>query len=403
MKTLPLAGWTRDQIERSLMTFHDTDPPRRKSALSTGAHYVSDDIQQVLRTAHQLFAHHNDVVLLRGQGARDLEQEVLEIAAGLLGGGTPGVVTSIALSGSESALNVLYAARERACRERPEVTEPEVVAPATVHPAFAKAAAYLGLRLRRAELDGSLRSTTAAVASLVNPQTIAVVGSAPDFHFGYFDDIEGLGRLAAAHGLWCHVDAMTGGLLSPFAAAVGETIPPWDLSVPGVTSVAAGLGTWGYGMKPTAVIAWRDHIALDEAIMEVSDWPGERYITPGFSGTRPMGPVAAAWAVFHHLGRRGYELLAEHLVDGKRVFAERLAAVPGITILEPGLTTINYRHEAIGVEALVQGMAERGWSHFTCSSPPLVTLVLDAASVDVMDEYLADLAGVVAGASAATA
>lgn len=399
MKSLPRVGWTRDQIDRQLLTFHDSDPPLRKTSMSVGVHYVSDEIQSVLQRAHNLFAHQTDMVLLSRAGAREMEQELLAMCSEILSGGTAGVVTTMSSSGTETTFNALHAARSRARILRPDITAPEVVAPFSAHAAVSKAARYLDLTVRRAPHGADLRCDPAAVEALIGPNTIAIAASAPDWPYGYFDDIPALGRLALDHDLWLHVDASVGGFIAPFVAANGEPVPAWDFSVPGVATIAAGLGTWGYSMKPTSVLAWRDSSLVQHSVVAVDDWPVRSYATVGFSGTRPAGPVAAAWAVMHHLGLDGYRLLAEHLVDSKRLYAERLAALPGLRLLEPGLVNLNFRHATIPVETIVEGMSRRGWSHFTCEHPPMVTLYLDAASVDVLDEYVSDLASVLSADS----
>ena len=78
-------------------------------------------------------------------------------------------------------------------------------------------------------------------------------GSAPCFPFGLYDDIPALGRLALEHDLWLHCDACVGGFLAPFFTRLGEAVPPWDFSVPGVMSVSADIHKFGYGLKPASV------------------------------------------------------------------------------------------------------------------------------------------------------
>jgi sphinganine-1-phosphate aldolase len=397
MRTLPSAGWTQDQIDRGLAAFVDIDPPRDRTRLSIGVHYVSDEIQQVLQRAHNLFAPHNAALSPR-PGTREMEDEVLAISGDLLAGGRTGAVTTMSASGTESSFNALYAAREWARATKPHVIRPKVVTSMSAQGAFTKVCRYLDLQLvrgtarphpphrfrrrrcarrRRHDLHRRIRtrlavrgtSTTSRRSAASRPSTIC--GSTSD--------------------------ATVGGFVAPFAAAVGEPIPPWDLSVPGVTSLAADLGTWAYGMKAASVVVWRDREHQAYASVTIDDWPIRTYETVGFAGSRTAGPVAAAWAVLHHLGRDGYELLTRHLMDGKRLYAERLAMLPGVELVEPGLVNLNFRHRTMPVDAIVSYMADRGWTHYTCDEPELVSIYLDASAVDVMDDYLADLADVLRG------
>ena len=97
----------------------------------------------------------------------------------------------------------------------------------------------------------------------MDERTIGIYGSAPCFPFGLYDDIPALGRLALEHDLWLHCDACVGGFLAPFFARLGEAVPPWDFSVPGVTSISADIHKFAYGLKPASVTAWRDASLLE--------------------------------------------------------------------------------------------------------------------------------------------
>ncbi len=398
MTGLPERGWSDDHIERQLRCFEDANPDRRRTALSFGVHFVSDQIQDVMRRAHHRFAHNDDRFAFVRPGSHEIERQVRSIAAQLLGDGVASVVTDITATDTESTFNALHAARQWARATKPHVARPEVVAPRSANASLDQIAAYLDLTVLRAPQRSDLRSDPDAIAGMIGPNTIALVGSAPDPVFGYFDDIAQLGELATRHDLWLHVDASIGGFLAPFAAAIGEPIPPWDFSVPGVRSMTAGLDKWGYAMKSASIVAWRDADTRRLGLIMVEGWPLGALTFAGIGGTRSGGAVAAAWAVLHHLGREGYELHASHLVDGKREYARRLAAVPGVQVVEPGLSIINFTHATVPVHAIVGAMLDRGWHHFACAQPSMVSLVLDAASIDVIDDYVADLESVVTAA-----
>ena len=75
--------------------------------------------------------------------------------------GAGGTLTS---GGTESILMSVKAARNRAREER-DIQHPEMITPISAHPAFAKAAEYLGLKLRQAPLADDLRVDVEAVRS----------------------------------------------------------------------------------------------------------------------------------------------------------------------------------------------------------------------------------------------
>ncbi len=394
MTALPDRGWSRDDIDAQLARFEAADPEFHKTKMSLGIFYGSDEIQQVLHAAHNRFAHNNNLVVYMRPGTQQMENELLAIALELLGG-PAGAIATMSSGGTESVFNALFAAKRWAAEAKPHVTAPEIVAPYSAHPAISKAALYLGLTVRKAPQRPDLRGDVDAVGALVGPNTIALVASAPDWTYGYYDDVEAFGRIAVEHDLWLHVDACVGGFIAPFAKALGEDIPPWDFSVPGVRSISADLHKWAYALKPASIVAYRDFGTFFPAMVHLDDWPMADYATPGFTGSRSAGPVAAAWAVMHHLGRDGYERLTRQVLDGKRIYAERLAAVPGVVVTEPGLVQIGFRHESLTLETLVGGMADRGWGHYVCIEPPMAMLFMDPTSLDVVDEYIADLTDLV--------
>jgi sphinganine-1-phosphate aldolase len=395
MRSLPDHGEPIDRIERRLDGFLDLDPHRRHVALSLGIHYVSDEIQDVLRRAHNRFAHHDNYFVYMRPGSHAIERDVLAIAEELLGGGDSRVTADFCASGTEATVNALFAARQWARATKPHIRRPEVVAPFSAHNVLTKAATYLDLTVVRAPLRDDLHADLDALEGLIGPDTIAIMGSAPNLAFGYYDDIPRLGRLALEHDLWLHIDATIGGFLAPFVTANGEHVPQWDFSVPGVRSMSAAFDKWAYAMKPAAVVAWRDLETKQHALVTTDDWPLESATSTGIGGGRSGGPVAAVWAVFHHLGREGYQLLASHLTEGQREYARRLADIPGITVIEPGFTVLNFVHETLSPDSIILAMHQRGWRHFACKAPPMVTLNFDAASIDVMDEYVSDLTAVV--------
>ena len=58
-------------------------------------------------------------------------------------------------------------------------------------------------------------------------------------------------QVTRRHGVPLHVDACLGGFVLPFARRLGHPVPPFDFSVPGVTSMSVdthkvGVG-WGWG------------------------------------------------------------------------------------------------------------------------------------------------------------
>ena len=96
-----------------------------------------------------------------------------------------------------------------------------------------------------------------AMADAVGPNTVLVVGSAPQYPQGVVDPIPEIAALAASVDANCHVDACMGGFVLPFAELLGRDVPPWDFRVDGVHSISADVHKLGYAPKGVSVIVHR--------------------------------------------------------------------------------------------------------------------------------------------------
>jgi len=55
-----------------------------------------------------------------------------------------------------------------------------------------------------------------------------------------------------------HVDCCLGGFVLPFAKELGYEIPPFDFSLPGVSSMSADTHKYGFAIKGTSVVLFRN-------------------------------------------------------------------------------------------------------------------------------------------------
>jgi sphinganine-1-phosphate aldolase len=321
-----------------------------------------------------------------------LENDVVAFAAGLLGGGpdTAGTVTS---GGTESCLLAVLAARERTGGRR-------LLLPVTAHAAFRKAAHLFGLTVVDLPVDPvTCAVVPATVRRALTPDTALVVVSAPSYPHGVLDPVAPVAALAAARGVPCHVDACVGGWVLPFLRSAGEDVPPFDLSVPGVSSLSVDLHKYGYAPKGVSVLLTRDAELRRAHYFVTAGWPGYPVVNPTLAGTRPAGPLAAAWAVIQALGPDGYERLAVAARRATLELAAGVEALPGLRVVgEPASTLLAFASSAGGPDVLVVAdeMRARGWvlqpqpAHG--GLPPTVHLTVTAATAARVPALLADLA-----------
>jgi glutamate/tyrosine decarboxylase-like PLP-dependent enzyme len=312
--------------------------------------------------------------------------------------------------GTESILCAVVAYRDRARRERPWIRRPELVVPATIHPAFDKASHYFGVRLRKVPVRADLRADPQAMARAITRRTIGLVASAPQYPHGVVDPIEQIGAIALERGLPLHVDACVGGFILPWLERLGRPVPRWDFRVPGVTSISADLHKYGYAGKGASMLVWRSIDVMRHQFFIATDFPGGIYASPTMLGTRPGGPVAAAWATLQSLGESGYLALARTAADAADRLRAGIRGIPGLALLGDGDATIvafgmqedvrPRRFDAVRawtargerIFAVADRLEARGWTADRQHRPASLHLTVTANHADIVDAYLTDLA-----------
>jgi len=279
--------------------------------LVSGSLYSGDhDHYGFLGEVFSLFSHANVLQRDMYPSATKFEGEIIAMTSDLLHGTGVGVITS---GGSESLITALYAYREKA-RETRGVTAPNVVLPRTAHVALEKGAHWMNIEVRHAPLTDAYVADVAAMADLVDDNTIALVGSAANYAHGLIDPIEEIAALAQERGIGMHVDGCLGGWLLPWVERLGYAVPLWDFRVPGVTSISADTHKYGYALKGSSVLLYRDKDLRRHQYFTSSDWPGGLYISPGLAGSRSGGLIASTWAALLATGESGYLAAADDIM-----------------------------------------------------------------------------------------
>jgi glutamate/tyrosine decarboxylase-like PLP-dependent enzyme len=322
---------------------------------------------------------------------KQMEREIIEMAAGLFHGPstTVGTVTS---GGTESILCAVAAYRDRARRKKPWIVFPELVVPTTIHPAFDKAAHYFGVKLIKVPVGPDFRADVRAMAKAISWKTIGICASAPQYAHGVVDPIAELGALAQKKGLPLHVDACVGGFILPWLEQLGRPVPRWDFRVAGVTSISADLHKFAYAGKGASVLAWRTIEDMRHQIFVATDFPGGIYASPTMIGTRPGGPIAAAWATLQSFGADGYLALASQAADAADRFRAGIRAIPGLTLLgNSDSTIVSYAAVRADVYAIADRMEARGWTVDRQHRPASIHLTVTANHAAIVDDYVKDL------------
>ena len=232
------------------------------------------------------------------------------------------------------------------------------------------------------------------MARRTSPKTLMLVGSAPCFPYGVIDPIEALNGLALERGLWLHVDACVGGYFAPFAVMNGIELPHFDFSLPGVRSMSADLHKYGYSPKPCSSVLWRSEQEQKFHYHACSDWPSGPYLSQSMLGSGPAGATVAAWAVLNHLGRQGYEKIAERIINTKGKLIAGIEQIDGLSTWKTDTASLMIVSEVFDIHEVTAGMNALGWVLWGNNEPPLIHLTVDSTEDDIIHRFLADLAKV---------
>ncbi|MDA0632337.1 aspartate aminotransferase family protein [Nonomuraea sp. MCN248] len=352
---LPETGMTADELLAELARLTEHDLPVRGGQVTS---YVYDtgrpEVHEAAARAYAAMLEVNCLDPTAFPSIVEMEKQVVGAVADLLGGGH-GVFTS---GGTESIMLAVKAARDAAGRDRPNL-----VLPVTAHPAFHKAAHYLGVEVRPVPVDlATFKADVRAVSEAMDEDTVLVVASAPSYPQGVIDPVGEIAAVAAEAGVLCHVDACVGGWLLPWLREAGADVPPFDLSVPGVTSLSCDLHKFGYAPKGASVVLFADPAMRRRAYFASAAWPGYTIINATVQSSRSAGPLGGAWATLRALGREGYVALGKATLEAADRLRAGLAGIGGLRVLgSPESTLVAFTGDDVDVFTLADEARARGW------------------------------------------
>lgn len=398
--SLPPDGRSEADLFAALATYREHDMPWRDGRTWAYVYDAGPDVERVGKRAYLDFLSENALDPTVFPSLMRLENEVVGMACAHLNA-PEGAVGSFTTGGTESCMLAMKTARDSA-RALRGITDPEVILPTTAHAAFHKGAEYFGIRKVLVDVDpDTWTADPVAMEAAITPNTVLMVGSAVSYAHGVLDPIEELGAIALKHGVLLHVDACIGGFLLPYFRRLGADLPPFDLSVPGVTSISMDLHKYAFCPKPSSVVLYRDAALRRFQIFSCATWTGYTVVNPTFLSTRSGGPVAASWAVLNFMGDAGYLDLASRIYDGTRTIIEGIRGIDGLELLgEPQMNLVAFASSRISVFVLADRMRARSWylqpQLGYCGSRPNLHLSIQPQCVKWADDLIADLAEVTA-------
>lgn len=395
--TLPRHAMQRDKILEQIQEMHNLESNRWEDGYVSGGIYHGDrEHIEFLNKVYALQSQSNPLHSDLFPSATKFEAEIVSMVAHMHGKGKAphsehvcGTVTS---GGTESILCAMKSYRDRAREER-GITEPEMILPITAHTAFDKAAQYFGIKQVKIPLGADYAVDVNKVRKAINNNTIVIIGSAPGFPHGIFDNIPELAKIAHKHKVGFHTDCCLGGFIVPFAEELGYKVPVVDFRLPGVTSMSVDTHKYGYAAKGTSVVLYRSEELRHYQYFATADWPGGLYNSPTLAGSRPGALSAACWAAMLSVGHDGYLKATKSIIETANTLKAGIQQIPELKLMGDPLWILAVGSDTLNIYEVLDQMTQRNWNLNGLHKPACfhIALTLRHTTPGVAQRFLNDL------------
>lgn len=358
---MPAKGLGEDALFDKLTHFADRDIPWRAGKTLAYIYDGGPDVERVAKRAYMQYLTENALDPTVYPSLARMERELIGIAASMLGG-DENVTGNFTSGGTESCMLAVKTARDWA-RAVKKIREPEIILPVTAHAAFHKGADYFGLKKVLVPVDTeTFRAIPGEIEKAITPDTALIVASAVSYAHGVVDPVTEIGAVAQKHNVLFHVDNAIGGFILQYFRRLGQPVPDFDFSVPGVTSISMDWHKYGYCPKGAAVILYRNKELRRFQIFTCADWTGYTIINPTMQSAKSGGPVAAAWAVINFVGDEGYLAYARRTLAATQIIKSGIEGIADLRILgAPDANLLAVTSDSFPIFNVIDEMNELGW------------------------------------------
>ena len=399
---IPEKGRKKTDILEELATMAQEENAKWETGQVSGTFYhAGEEHRAFLNKVFALFSHENTIQFDLCPSMSKMESEIISMTAKMLNADAAkthspqdqvcGTVTS---GGTESILMAMKVYRDWG-REAKGISAPEIITPHTAHPAFDKSGEYFGIKIVQIPVsEPDFRVDPGTVEAQINANTVAIVGSAGNYPYGLIDPLESLSAIALKHGVGMHVDGCLGGFIFPWLEKLGYDIPPFDFRLPGATSMSADTHKFGFALKGTSVVLYRNNIFRRHQYFSIPDWPGGLYASPTAAGSRSGGLTAATWAALVYLGEEGYLKAARSIMAVADKIKSGIEAIEELTLIGDPTFVISFRSEELDVYHINDFMKTKGWRFNVLQLPPALHFCVTMPQTfaeNVAERFLDDL------------
>ena len=389
---LPRKGLNRDEILRECEEHAKMGDCNWRDGRVSGAVYMYDvEHKEILHDVYSYFAETNPLHPEVFPGVRKMEAEIVSMCLDMYNGdnGECGVTTS---GGTESILMAMKAYREVGYSKG--IKFPEIIMAISAHSAFMKAASYFGMRAVRVKVDKNYSVDIKAMEKAITRNTVVLVVSAPSYPHGIIEPVEEIAKLGLKYNIGVHVDCCLGGFLLPFMKDAGYSIPDFDFTVNGVTSISCDTHKYGYGPKGCSVILYRNSELRANQYFVDTDWSGGIYASPAIAGSRSGVTLACTWAAMIHMGREGYIEKTKEIVKVREEVEKEVRKIPEVMVFgQPKASVLAIGSKTIDIFRVSDHLSKRGWHLNNLQFPAGFHICFTAVHIgkNISSEFVEDL------------
>jgi glutamate/tyrosine decarboxylase-like PLP-dependent enzyme len=190
------------------------------------------------------------------------------------------------------------------------------------------------------------------------------------------------------------VDGCLGGFILPWIEKLGYKVPLWDFRVPGVTSISCDTHKYGYSLKGTSTVNFRNKELRRYMYYTQDDWPGGVYASPTAAGSRSAGLSAAMWAAMVCMGEEGYLDAARRIMDTADKIRLGIQGIPELTVFGRNSTfLIAIGSDVVDPYFVQDHLEKKGWRMNGCQNPAgfHFCITLRQAQPGIAERYVRDL------------
>lgn len=383
-------GKSQEEVLKELCELKQSDLDWKKGRAFSMVYYLGEKELELMMQAYKMFMSENALNPGAFKSLKKMEKDLVYTVASLMG--DPDILKgSFTSGGTESILLAVKAARDYAIKKNPRI-QPEMVIPLSAHPAFDKAGHYFGIKVIHAPLNEHYQVDVNKLKSLVNSNTVLIVGSAPSYPHGIIDPISELSEFAVKKNLWLHVDACVGGMILPFMEMLGYNVPAFDFRLEGVSSMSIDLHKYGYVTKGASIVLYKNKELKRNQYFVYGGWNGGLYGSAGILGTRSGGNIAAAWALMNHIGLEGYKNIVKTVVETTKNIVHEVQQISELQVIgNPQTTVLAFTSDKIDIYEVADELSEKGWLLDRQQNPPSLHLTVNYIHKDYVQDFISDL------------